>query len=280
MFRLTETNTNDLRVRQVIFARNKDVAETLENAYKNGVFENVSASVQEKKLYCDSLVLEIGRKCNMKCAHCLRGNAEDCSMQFKTAVRALNLFDSIGTITFSGGEPTLYSEEIIHIINYIIFENIEVGNFYMATNGTNLSIDLMIALCRLYAHCYDKDCCSLEVSRDDYHENVPVPEFMTAFSFFGERGRHTPESALLIEGRAEENGIGGRKPKREYEFDFFEEDETVELVYVNCFGELFADCDYSYETQRRIWAYSLDDIYNGDISPEEVFENSYKRKYA
>lgn len=55
-----------------------------------------------------NLVLEITRRCNMHCAHCLRGEAEDKDMDFAVIDRILELADSVQSVTFTGGEPSLY----------------------------------------------------------------------------------------------------------------------------------------------------------------------------
>ena len=54
-----------------------------------------------------SLILEVTRRCNMCCAHCLRGEAENIDMQKETIDKVLDLVDKIEHVTFSGGEPSL-----------------------------------------------------------------------------------------------------------------------------------------------------------------------------
>ena len=63
------------------------------------------------------LVIEIGRKCNLSCAHCLRGKSQDVTVDIDTVKKLIDEFEFIGNITFTGGEPTLYSKEICEIID-------------------------------------------------------------------------------------------------------------------------------------------------------------------
>ena len=60
----------------------------------------------------DNIAIEVTRKCNMGCEHCLRGNAQNMDIDFGYIDSFLNDVSSIGTITFSGGEPALNVEAI------------------------------------------------------------------------------------------------------------------------------------------------------------------------
>lgn len=285
MYRVTVsfTNTKGQRESNVAYHRSAlsaivAAAETKEFLETEQKCTNVETSREKEKLTCNNLVLEVGRKCNMMCAHCLRGNAENHELYIGKAIQALNLFDSIGSLTFTGGEPTLYTDKIIQIIDYIIGNEVPVGSFYVASNGANLSLELMMAFCKLYAHCDEKEFCSFEVSRDHYHDDIDIPDYLQAFSFFGTRGENVPEAAWQHEGRAIENGIGNRTKDYGYKFDYDEEFGCVDLVYVNSFGKLYSDCDYSYESQREILAYSLDDITHNLATPQEIFSKTFKEE--
>lgn len=59
-------------------------------------------------IYCENLVLEVGRKCNLRCEHCLRGEAEELTMPIETAKAILDGISAIGFITFTGGEPARF----------------------------------------------------------------------------------------------------------------------------------------------------------------------------
>ena len=53
------------------------------------------------------LILEVTRRCNMACEHCMRGDAQDMDMDIGLIDKALSSVSDIGCMTFSGGEPTL-----------------------------------------------------------------------------------------------------------------------------------------------------------------------------
>lgn len=120
--------------------------------------------------YIFNLTLEITRRCNMKCAHCLRGGAQRINMPSEIAQTALRRFDRIGTITFTGGEPLLNAREIINTLQYARWNGIEIESFYIVTNGTIFHEDLMDELYYLYDASMDKEICCISISQDMYHD--------------------------------------------------------------------------------------------------------------
>jgi len=56
----------------------------------------------------DNLIIEITRKCNFTCDHCLRGEAQNKDIDHKVIDALLdNNIEYISNITFTGGEPSL-----------------------------------------------------------------------------------------------------------------------------------------------------------------------------
>ncbi len=72
-----------------------------------------------------SLILEVTRRCNMCCAHCLRRDAEDIDMEKETVDEILNMVDEIQSVTFTGGEPSLN----LPLIQYFFDKADEKGKF-------------------------------------------------------------------------------------------------------------------------------------------------------
>ena len=73
------------------------------------------------------IVFEVGRKCNLRCPHCLRGCSQDIAIKDK------------------------------YIVDKIVERNIAVGNFFVATNGLVRSMDVVTSLLRLYEICDEKE---------------------------------------------------------------------------------------------------------------------------
>lgn len=60
----------------------------------------------------DSLILEVTRRCNMCCPHCLRGDAENMDADIDLIPQIFEGITEVGTLTFSGGEPSLNTKYI------------------------------------------------------------------------------------------------------------------------------------------------------------------------
>lgn len=207
------------------------------------------------------IVLEVGRRCNLQCAHCLRGESENLTMPFEIAKKAIDLVTDIGTITFSGGEPTLYGKEIAKIIDYIIASQKSVGAFYVVSNGINYNPELMRALVKLYTYCKEKELCYFDISTDIYHKQSYTELYhrplmfhpaYDAFSFVTHRGE-LKEDYVILEGRAKDNIYSDRIPEYNAKFNLvsWDEDEEYnecEMMYVTAKGQVSPNCDLSYDT--------------------------------
>ncbi|MGN0006162.1 MAG: hypothetical protein ACI37Z_09380 [Candidatus Gastranaerophilaceae bacterium] len=231
-----------------------------------------------EKIKIDQLVIEMGRWCTMCCAHCLKGEREKKTNPFSNIVELLNQVESINSITFSGGEPFLYANNIIKTINYIMDNNIQCCGFYIATNGSVINSKLMYTLCKFYIYCSQYEGFSaVEVSRSPWHEYISEENemFFNLYKFCSTRDEHKSEGYLIPEGRAQENGYGWKNlPKVEPKnFDF--EDNTVEMLYLNSNGKCYPDCDLSYKTQEN-WNlktnFLIPDI-NSELSLMEQINN-------
>lgn len=144
-----------------------------------------------KKLYIENLILEVTRKCNMSCAHCMRGNAEELDLSFSTIQPLLDRLDGIGTITFTGGEPTLHIPVMKEILNYCREKEISIYNFYIVTNGKQISDEFLLFLLHLYQYCYEhndevNEFSRLALSKDDFHEPIPSKNqaLLSTFTFY------------------------------------------------------------------------------------------------
>lgn len=100
------------------------------------------------KINLDSLAIEVTRRCNLKCPHCMRGPSQNIDMTKETMYAALHMFDSVDHICFSGGEPLLNPDLIIYALDIIIEEELDVHNVSITTNGQIFSKPLVDALNR------------------------------------------------------------------------------------------------------------------------------------
>lgn len=91
---------------------------------------------EDTKFYFSQIDFEITRKCNLKCTHCMRGDAQHLSMKKEVIDKILDSSGGIAEIFFTGGEPFLEPEIIEHIIDEIIRRDFECYSIAVITNGT------------------------------------------------------------------------------------------------------------------------------------------------
>lgn len=210
-------------------------------------------------MYIYELVLEITRRCNTQCLHCLRGKAEPVNMSFKTLQQALKDVTSIGTVTFTGGEPTLNVPFIRYFTEYVRFNKIPVDAFYVITNGKIASKSLKQALTSLSWWCDSRESCNLSISQDQFHIGYTRSRAMDLYEdlpFFHAETRRDKIIWVINEGLASQNGIGISPPrvdnpvicKNKGENEFVSVQGTV---YINVQGDVVPYSDISYKSQME-----------------------------
>ncbi len=127
------------------------------------------------------LILEVTRKCNMQCPHCLRGDAQNKTMTREVVSRAFEVFNNVETLVVTGGEPTLAIDTLEIIAQRLEFGFApEIDNFYMATNGKVIKKRLFDIIGRIIHQCTDNHLTSINISNDDWHD-----EFMYGTNYRG-----------------------------------------------------------------------------------------------
>ena len=230
-----------------------------------------------KKLVLSSIVVEVTRRCNMCCAHCMRGDAQNADLDVDRLRVFLKDVAAIGSITFTGGEPTLNVQAIMDTLNICREYGISVNSFYVVTNGKTIPNEFLTAMIEWYAYCVDcygePDYCGVALSQDIYHDDILSENVakLRALSFFRPDDKKTRDwgrYAMLNLGRARElNGnINKREPSptRDYEMSelvqSFENEIDVSDVTLafTVNGDILADCDYEYSSTDDIKLCSYD----------------------
>lgn len=101
-----------------------------------------------------NLTFEVTRKCNIRCEHCMRGDAQNIEITREIVNQVLdnNNIEAIDNLLFSGGEPTLNEDIIVYIIDKIIANNIDVKKITMVTNGQIFSARIARAFQKFNAY--------------------------------------------------------------------------------------------------------------------------------
>lgn len=227
----------------------------------------------EQKISIDNLVIEVTRKCNLTCEHCLRGDAQNLDLKHGVISDLFehNDIDYISTVTFTGGEVTLNIEAINRFIDTCNDYNVNVGSFYIVINGVNIPNEFITTVARLYAFCDDNEISQIQVSESDFYFGQDIDQIkkLELFKIFSRKPTADHEH-LILQGRAVEwanDYVGGagrmididsenQELLEEYE-DFDKYGAVRGTLYLNVNGDILGCCDLSYESQD---AYKLGNV--------------------
>ena len=173
-----------------------------------------------------NLMLEVTRKCNLQCEHCLRGDAQDKSMTSDVMVSLFQHISHIEMLTIGGGEPSLAIDVINNIHQCLVQANVTIGDVFLVTNGKDLSYPLLKAFNNLYGLVENHELSGFAISNDTFHKQ--------------ERGfyRHPCDYQDMID----------------YPFDLDDlEDEDVELELYNLNQHDFKINEHTSEKSNNWW---------------------------
>jgi len=249
----------------------------------------------------ENLTLEITRRCNMKCDHCMRGPAQRLDMSKETISKIFSQIDEIGTITFTGGEPSLKPELIYQVFQELHYRNIPLRSFYVATNAhsTYRRMEFLEALERLYWLSEEQDMCALEVSQDNYHMYLHQPSFkyynegwvgeydewIEPYDFIHLEARKYALDELINDGRA--RNISGAKREKKHVKPWVvtkEEDGDLSVsseryTYISANGNVSTAANISFERADKhclgnVHQRPLRDIIESNCISEEIYKEA------
>lgn len=175
--------------------------------------------MKKRNLCIQTMVFEVTRKCNMACAHCLRGDDQNIDLTDDIIDIALKDVTYISTLVFSGGEPGLNVPAIQHTLEYCQQHNIYVNNFFIATNGKIITNEFLKAVYAWYLYTaennYDIESAMIMLSEDEWHGKINPKNKtkLAGFSFYQNEKR---TEFLINEGRA--RNINSSKKRENYDY--------------------------------------------------------------
>lgn len=131
-----------------------------------------------RRITWDFLSVELTRKCQLECKHCFKGKAQSYTISKETIDKFLSQTEIIGSLHFSGGEPTLALDEMRYFLECLYKYRIPLFKLQIITNGYKKSEEFvqivkdysdMIRLCYLDAKNDMKYYVTIGVSMDRYH---------------------------------------------------------------------------------------------------------------
>ena len=249
-----------------------------------------------EKIYVDSLAMIVTDRCNLDCAHCLRGCKRNLDMSDEVIDATLGQIRSIGNLAINGGEPALVIDKIEKIINYVVEKHIKLREFTITLNGTIYSEKLLELLDYINDYIGDEGINSLlAISLDDYH--LDAVQRLGIFEQFRENlhryseskhfyGWRDTDKKLFREGFAveldEKNTVPIRPMKPIITYMNVDKHRKFDLKHgVFCVGPIIAispggiitECDASIEHQETIFNY-------GNVLEESIKESTLRRDHT
>ena len=212
------------------------------------------------------LGLEITRKCNLKCAHCIRGDAQHLSMSTAVIDKILDSSAGIRTILFTGGEPFLEPDLIEYVVDQVIERDFECFSMVVITNGTIMNDNGIrcVKAMNKFAEWSRKKYPNLaksgiEISNDHFHDkessNACLKFYEHYVGEFLELGMHGEIETKNIEnvGRAVQTGVATEDWKTIH--------ALPRRIYINEFNAIGCMLKLSSKGNLYLWEYdSWEDI--------------------
>ncbi len=240
-----------------------------------------------------NLMIEVTRKCNMTCEHCLRGCAENVNIRNEYITSMLQQVKKLGynfNVTFTGGEPSLNLNAIKHYINVCNELDIKHDFFYIATNGTNNNDkEFIMTLLELYVLAEDKELCRVDISNDIFHMKLNDDitsdyDLIRGLAFVGTKFTsdyhdYNNYKSIVSEGNGQGFGIDNIRDIVNFENSYCDDYEEFindgTEIYLNAHGEIVLGCDWSYNTQD-----TNEDVYLCNVNDFEKTVKSNIMKYC
>lgn len=211
--------------------------------------------------YTDSLLIEVTRRCNLKCQLCLRGPAQRVDLDLKYVDTLFKHIGSIGMLTITGGEPALVPGIIKNIVYLAKKHKVSIGSFFIATNGKKQEIEFVEVIIMLHAYCDDNEMSQIRISREKYHRWA-FPDYKAGMLEMLKivNVEEDDYDNYVRQGRAESYNFGDPtytisehnwRCARDYDHldEVYRIDESE--LYLNALGQIIRQCDYSYANQKH-----------------------------
>lgn len=201
------------------------------------------------------LTLEVTRRCNLQCQHCLRGQQQNKNLDTKKLKRFLKNISSIDHLFLTGGEPLLACKTIDDIRKIIKVRKIKLCSAAIVTNASVVNDKVIKTIRDLFDVCEDKENNYIHVSKTEFHGWDEKRQ-----SNFEELCKHFPDVSIDT-GRIKTLKIGRSLETGDMEPDRGSGSVSIEYVksgnrlitevmgniYFSCHGSIHEDYEMSFD---------------------------------
>lgn len=212
-------------------------------------------------IYSD-LFIEVTRRCNMSCRHCLRGHVQNIDISLESIDVFLSKLSGkcFRRIVFTGGEPSLNVDAIKFTLDKVKQYNIHIWLFEIITNGYNIS-DAFVDICNEWIDfCPNKGIVLL--SDDSFHKKPSVEDLEKLQRIKITSTWEVAKFPILDLGNAKDNNLGERKSSKNFfNFRYFKNNLIYkDKLLLTCTNNILCDCDYSYGNEAEFLLCSLSEF--------------------
>lgn len=135
-----------------------------------------------------NLSIEVTRRCNMQCRHCMRGDAQNIDLQLDKIEKILPQISNICDLVLTGGEPSMVPNIMHELLQLFQKYKVNVNNVYIVTNGKDITPEFIMACLEWYLYCDDNELSAVALSQDEFHDEIEQTniEKLKALSFFND----------------------------------------------------------------------------------------------
>jgi len=239
--------------------------------------------MNNKKVKIYNLAIELTKRCNLDCAHCLKGESQKVDIDPKTIDDIFKQVETVGRLVFTGGEPTLAPESLEHVINAIKKYDVKIMEWGMDTNGTTYSNRFYNSLVELEKICRKSTSSNemhgtIMISTDIYHREAIQKAGLLTRSKYNRSIKETEKlpwfmgyrdvpDELFNEGRAVNIHDKKKIKFKPLHYSLLEKEDAHIIgiaVFINANGDI-TQCDCSHERQRS-------NFYDGNVSKNSILD--------
>lgn len=160
--------------------------------------KKINYATEGQTLRFREIMFEITRRCNLQCAHCFRGDAQNMDISEEIIDKTLDQI-SCSMFAITGGEPFMAPDKLEYLVDGIIKRKMLFSGFQLVVNGTIMderAVKSLAAINKLATYIYEdvypeiwnktgkefdfekdakgyKPLIRVSISVDDFHHNNP-----------------------------------------------------------------------------------------------------------